>query len=501
MSKLSFYESDTFVDYYDILDIPFNSEKTEIKEAYHKLVKKHHPDQGGSEMLFRKINEAYEILSNESTKNEYDAYYIRGDDNFVNDELTALKSQFHNYVDENKRELTNEEKDKLFLDVIQTVQSENKKLVEEQILTQDKIKEGWDDLDRERNDAFVEESDSTLHDLLENINIGRPVNERITVSELYDFFKYKNSEKNRQNQQNQQLMASNFLTMSDINNPMTSNFNFLDEDLNNNNSAFHTFFNNDHSNEKTDLIEFTKNIDNDEFFSWKTKIEDDNKINNAPITENDFEKLIARRRMEENDIENEIKNNLEKHKQVMSLVEGGEQFQNNLNFFSDFNDPFDNDLYSSVLKKNEEKIQSVNDINNVGGGLNFDNDSFDVDELRKFVKLNRNDVSKEDKKITENDLEKLMNDRRNIDDIIKNDDFRQEEIERKINKFDYIMDKHEEPINNVIKRDNNENKNNFKSSQSKFKNMIESNAKESVEKKYGINLSNDRGNIEDYYFD
>ena len=498
MSKLSFYESDTFVDYYDTLDIPFNSEQSEIKEAYHKLVKKHHPDQGGSDVLFRKVNEAYEILSNENTKNEYDAYYIRGDDNFANDELISLKSEFKNYVEQNNRELTQEEKDKLFLDVIQTVQSENKKIVDEQVLTEEDIKDRKDDLQRERNDALVEESDSTLYDLLEDINIGRPGNDRITVSDLYDFFKYKNNSK----QNNQQLMASNFLTMSDINNPMTSNFNFIEDDLNNNNSEFHTFFNDQHSTSKNDLINFTKNIDNDEFFAWKDKKETEDEINNAPVTENDFEKLLARRKMEEQEINNEIENNLEKHKQAMSLVEGGDQFQNNLNFFSNFDDPFEKDYYSTVLKKSEEKFKSVNDVNNVGDGLNFNSNNIlnDVDELKKFVKINKNDMSRKEKTINDTDLDKLMNDRKNIDDIIKNDS-----VDNKNNgddfNFDYVMSKHEKSVNNVVKRDNNFSRKNNNSSQSKFKQMVESNAKESVEKKYGINLEKDRGNIEDYYFD
>lgn len=63
-------------DYYKILDIPEFSTSEEIKSAYRKLARKWHPDVAGSSAdvisRFKEINEAYEILSNNSKKADYD---------------------------------------------------------------------------------------------------------------------------------------------------------------------------------------------------------------------------------------------------------------------------------------------------------------------------------------------------------------------------------------------------------------------------------------------
>ena len=53
-------------DYYQILGISPNSMGSDIKKAYRQLSLKHHPDKnGGDAALFKKINEAYQILGNE----------------------------------------------------------------------------------------------------------------------------------------------------------------------------------------------------------------------------------------------------------------------------------------------------------------------------------------------------------------------------------------------------------------------------------------------------
>lgn len=62
-------------DYYEILGIPKNAKKEEIKKAYHKLAHKFHPDKsGGDEEKFKEINEAYQILINDKKRAEYDRY-------------------------------------------------------------------------------------------------------------------------------------------------------------------------------------------------------------------------------------------------------------------------------------------------------------------------------------------------------------------------------------------------------------------------------------------
>ena len=61
--------------YYEILEVSKDANQDEIKKAYKKLAKKFHPDinkESGAEEKFKKINEAYEVLSDETEREEYD---------------------------------------------------------------------------------------------------------------------------------------------------------------------------------------------------------------------------------------------------------------------------------------------------------------------------------------------------------------------------------------------------------------------------------------------
>lgn len=60
------------INYYQVLGIEKDSDSTAVKKSYYKLSKTHHPDKGGDATVFNKINEAYEILSDEKTRTEYD---------------------------------------------------------------------------------------------------------------------------------------------------------------------------------------------------------------------------------------------------------------------------------------------------------------------------------------------------------------------------------------------------------------------------------------------
>lgn len=68
------FESD---DYYEVLGISKTSTSSQIKKAYHKLSLKYHPDKNkteGAEEIFKKINEAYSVLSDEEKRKNYDRF-------------------------------------------------------------------------------------------------------------------------------------------------------------------------------------------------------------------------------------------------------------------------------------------------------------------------------------------------------------------------------------------------------------------------------------------
>lgn len=64
-------------DYYEILGVPRNASKADIKKAYLRLAKKNHPDlnkEAGAAEKFKKINEAASVLGDEKKREQYDRF-------------------------------------------------------------------------------------------------------------------------------------------------------------------------------------------------------------------------------------------------------------------------------------------------------------------------------------------------------------------------------------------------------------------------------------------
>lgn len=62
---------------YETLGVSKNASSDEIKKAYRRLARKYHPDinkEAGAEDKFKEINAAYEILSDEKKRSQYDQY-------------------------------------------------------------------------------------------------------------------------------------------------------------------------------------------------------------------------------------------------------------------------------------------------------------------------------------------------------------------------------------------------------------------------------------------
>ncbi|MBA4370189.1 MAG: molecular chaperone DnaJ [Coriobacteriaceae bacterium] len=61
-------------DFYEVLGVKRDAGADEIKKAFRRLSRKHHPDTGGTEEKFKELNEAYQVLSAPEKRAQYDQY-------------------------------------------------------------------------------------------------------------------------------------------------------------------------------------------------------------------------------------------------------------------------------------------------------------------------------------------------------------------------------------------------------------------------------------------
>jgi DnaJ-class molecular chaperone len=69
-------------DYYEVLGVARDASESEIKKAYRKLARQHHPDRNPgdaqAEKRFKEIQEAYDVLSDKTRRAQYDRFGFAG---------------------------------------------------------------------------------------------------------------------------------------------------------------------------------------------------------------------------------------------------------------------------------------------------------------------------------------------------------------------------------------------------------------------------------------
>lgn len=95
--------------YYAILGVPENAKYREIRAAYRRLAREYHPDRNNSDLshsIIRKINAAFEVLSDREKRRQYDetglANFLPNEDevqNTTNETNTNTKININDLLD------------------------------------------------------------------------------------------------------------------------------------------------------------------------------------------------------------------------------------------------------------------------------------------------------------------------------------------------------------------------------------------------------------------
>ncbi|MEA1909516.1 MAG: molecular chaperone DnaJ [Patescibacteria group bacterium] len=85
-------------DYYEILELKRGASPEEIKKAYRKLALKYHPDKtkgdSEAETKFKKINEAYKVLSDDKKREQYNTFGSSGFGNYGSGDFSGFSGNF-----------------------------------------------------------------------------------------------------------------------------------------------------------------------------------------------------------------------------------------------------------------------------------------------------------------------------------------------------------------------------------------------------------------------
>ena len=95
-----------FIDYYEILNVNFDSSKDDIKHSFKKLAIKWHPDKNlGSDttLKMQDLNEAYLILKDNEARQRYNVEYKKYYNQLEVDEVLINPNKYDDITSKNKK--------------------------------------------------------------------------------------------------------------------------------------------------------------------------------------------------------------------------------------------------------------------------------------------------------------------------------------------------------------------------------------------------------------
>lgn len=368
------YDSPTFVDLYEILEVEMDVKADEIKMAYIKQAKKNHPDQGGSSEKFQEITRAYEILFNKETRKEYDLYYLKKSmDEFKGDDILRLRDDFKNFMSANTKPISKEELDKLYSETF----NEYKDQYKDTAVNQEEMTDKYNDVCTERKNMDIETSDNTISNFISQHK------DQVNINDVFEYINYKNSQAFSNS-----ITVKEWATIDTIPGYSNGYSSFMDE-----NEHFDSnLYSNISDMNTTQANETTSNLNLDEFMQWKTTKHADTKL-----TDRDIDVYLKKRQEEQENIFNDVQKNLESTSKVKEvekflktkhLKENVDEYYNNLDK-SSLNNEIQTFIKPQIKKSDLPEIIEFDNMgttsSNIPSQSQSHSNSSDIDGMLKFM--------------------------------------------------------------------------------------------------------------------